>query len=291
MFHTKENLKKDTVNKLSKIINFIYMPDLTIIKDVLTDNALPVGVLDSGDIFGLSQEDRMGNMYVLGKSGQGKTVFLESLIISDLVNSRGGLLIDPFGDIVDEVVQYADKNNVIVFEVAKGDTEFNINKFKQEVDLGEIKNNKFVLCKLSYPVIGSHVAREVGTYILGEFYRLKNELNNISLYIDEFHNFVSKEINIVSNKENRIKCCVTDQSINQYSNDGLQEFFKVVDHIICYNVDSRTAKYVSESFGFNMDDLKNVEQYNFYTKLSINGNTTGCFKGKGLFPIPYSKKT
>ena len=267
------------------------MSNLKIIKDVLTCDDTPIGVLDFGNIFGLSQEDRKGNMYVLGKSGQGKTVLLESLIISDLVNSRGGLLIDPFGDIVDEVIQYANKNNTIVFEVAKGDTEFNINKFKQEVDLNEIKNNKFVLCKLSYPVIGSHVAREVGTYILGEFYKLKNELNGVSLFIDEFHNFVGNELNIVSNKEHGIKCCITDQSINQYSNDGLQQIFNVVDHIICYNVDSRTAKYVSESFGFNVEDLKNVEKYNFYTKLTIDGIMIENFKAKGLFPIPYPKNS
>ncbi|MFZ2190316.1 MAG: hypothetical protein WA057_01695 [Candidatus Magasanikiibacteriota bacterium] len=265
------------------------MTNLKIIENILTDEAMPIGVLDSGETFGLEQEDRKGNLYLLGKSGQGKTVLLEGLIISDLVNNGGGLVIDPFGDIVDEVLQYTDKDNVIIFEVSKGDSEFNINKFKQEINLVDIKNNKFVLCKLSYPVIGSQVAREVGLFILNEFYKLKSELNNASLFIDEWHNFVDDGVNILSNKACGIKCCLSDQSINEYSKENLEQLFNTTDHIICYNVDSRTAKYVGEHFGLNFGDLKDVEQYNFYTRLTVAGSNIEVFKAKGIFPLPYHK--
>lgn len=262
-----------------------------IITNVLTDDATAIGVIDPGSTFGLSQEDRQGNTYILGRSGTGKTVLLESLIISDLFNSRGGLLIDPFGDIVDDVMPYADKDSVIVFEAAKGGAEFNINKFKQEIDLAKIKNNKFILCKLSYPTIGSHVAREVGMYILNEFYKLKDELADTSLFIDEFHNFVDNGQNIAANKESGIKCHLADQSTNQYSNDGLQQLLNVVDHILCFTVDGRTAKQVAEKFKFNVEDLKTVEKYNFYAKLTVGGDRTDGFKAKGLFPIPYPKNS
>ncbi|MFA6547427.1 MAG: hypothetical protein WCT11_00590 [Candidatus Magasanikbacteria bacterium] len=266
------------------------MPNLKTISNILTDKATPIGVLESKETFGIEQEDRKGNMYLLGRSGTGKTILLENLIISDLVNSKGGLVIDPFGDIVDDTLKYTNKDNVIVFEVVKGDTEFNINKFKQEIDLTEIKNNKFILCKLSYPVIGSHAAREVGMYILNEFYKLKNELSGASLFVDEFHNFVDDEKNIASNKENGIKCHLADQSLSQYSNEGLQQLLNVVDHIVCYNVDGKTAKLIAEKFGFNVEDLKNVEKYYFYTKLTVDGSKTDGFKATGIFPLPYPKK-
>ncbi len=263
------------------------MANLKIVSDVLTENTTPIGILETKETFGIDQEDRKGNMYILGKSGTGKTILLESLIISDLVNSRGGLLIDPFGDIVDDVLRYSDKDNTIVFEVANRDAEFNINKFKQEINLSEIKNNKFILCKLSYPVIGSHIAREVGMYILEQFYKLKSDLSGVSLFIDEFHNFISNEKNIASNKEYGIKCHLADQSFNQYSNDELQQLLNITDHIICYNVDGRTAKQVAEKFGFNVEDLRNVEKYYFYTKLTVGGSKTNGFKATGLFPLPY----
>lgn len=265
------------------------MPNLKIVSDVLMDSATPIGVLESKETFGIEQEDRKGNMYLLGRSGTGKTVLLENLIISDLVNSKGGLLVDPFGDIVDDVLKYANKENVIVFEVAKGDVELNINKFKQEINLAEIKNNKFILCKLSYPVIGSHIAREVGMYILDEFYKLKNELSGASLFVDEFHNFVDNGRNIASNKEYGIKCHLADQSLSQYSNEGLQQLLNVVDHIICYNVDGRTAKLVAEKFSLNIEDLKNIEKYYFYSKLTVGGSKTDGFKATGIFPLPYPK--
>lgn len=265
------------------------MSNLKIVNDVFTDSATPIGVLDSKEIFGLDQEDRKGNLYLLGRSGGGKTVLLESLIISDLVKSTGGLLIDPFGDVVDDVLKYANKNNIIVFEVVKGDAEFNINKFKQEVDLTEVKNNKFILCKLSYPVIGSHVAREVGMFILNEFYKLKNELSGVSLFIDEFHNFVDYGRNIASNKECGIKCHLADQSLNQYSDDGLEQLLNVIDHIICYNLDRRTAKQVAEKFGFDGSELTNIERYYFYAKLTVEGSKTDGFKATSIFPLPYPK--
>ena len=115
------------------------MTNITIIKDVLSDNATPIGVLDSGETFGLKQEDRKGNMCLFGRPGTGKSALIENIIVSDIVNGRGGLLIDPFGELTDQVLDYENKNNVIKFEVAKGYARLNIDKFDKEIDLSEIK--------------------------------------------------------------------------------------------------------------------------------------------------------
>ena len=145
------------------------------------------------------------------------------------------------------------------------------------------------MCKLSYPVVGSHASREVGMYILNEFYKLDN-LADISLFIDEFHNFVDRGINISKNKENGIKCVLADQSVHTYSDEGLKQLFNVIDHIISYNVNKLTAKKVSESFGMEASDLTSVEQFNYYARLTVGGEKTDKFKARGIFPIPYPKK-
>ena len=106
----------------------------TIIKDVLGKNLTAIGILDSGEIFGLTDENRKGNLYILGKSGYGKTALLESILAADLVKSRAGLLIDPFGDIIAEALKYARKNKTVVFEAVPGDAESNIKKFKKQID-------------------------------------------------------------------------------------------------------------------------------------------------------------
>lgn len=52
----------------------------------------------------LSPEDRRRHLYVLGQTGSGKTSFLYSLITQDVICGRGFLVIDPHGDLADDVL-------------------------------------------------------------------------------------------------------------------------------------------------------------------------------------------
>ncbi len=54
-------------------------------------------------IFGIKQRDRLSHMYVIGKTGTGKTTLLETLIRQDIEQGRGCALIDPHGDFVERV--------------------------------------------------------------------------------------------------------------------------------------------------------------------------------------------
>lgn len=53
--------------------------------------------------FGIRQADRLSHMYVLGKTGTGKTTLLETLIRQDIEAGRGFCLIDPHGDLAERV--------------------------------------------------------------------------------------------------------------------------------------------------------------------------------------------
>lgn len=55
---------------------------------------------DTKDIFGIYQHDRFVGMYLLGKTGSGKTNVLETLIHQDITNKRGLCLFDVNGDLV-----------------------------------------------------------------------------------------------------------------------------------------------------------------------------------------------
>jgi len=50
--------------------------------------------------FGLSQEDRSQHLYILGKTGTGKSTLLHNLILQDILAGRGVGVIDPHGDLV-----------------------------------------------------------------------------------------------------------------------------------------------------------------------------------------------
>lgn len=75
--------------------------------------------------FGIRTDDRRRHMYVIGKTGMGKSTLLENMLYSDIMAGKGVGLIDPHGDLVDAVLKFIPKhrlNDVILFDPA--DKEF-----------------------------------------------------------------------------------------------------------------------------------------------------------------------
>lgn len=56
--------------------------------------------------FGLSVADRRRHVYVIGKTGTGKSTLLRNLIIQDIEAGRGAMLLDPHGDLAEELLDY-----------------------------------------------------------------------------------------------------------------------------------------------------------------------------------------
>jgi hypothetical protein len=55
--------------------------------------------------FGIKQIDRLSHMYLIGKTGVGKSTLLETLAWQDFEAGRGFALIDPHGDLVEALVE------------------------------------------------------------------------------------------------------------------------------------------------------------------------------------------
>lgn len=75
--------------------------------------------------FGIKTDDRRRHMYLIGKTGMGKTTLIENLILSDIHNGHGCCLIDPHGDTAEKLLDYIPTNrinDVIYFNPA--DTDF-----------------------------------------------------------------------------------------------------------------------------------------------------------------------
>src|SRR6266481_9054130 len=51
-------------------------------------------------VFGIKHEDRFSHIYVIGKTGTGKSTLLETMALQDLECGNGFALIDPHGDLV-----------------------------------------------------------------------------------------------------------------------------------------------------------------------------------------------
>jgi len=61
---------------------------------------------------GLSLDERRRHVYILGATGTGKSTMLLSMIKQDLDNSKGLCLIDPHGDLTDQVLSIIPNNRV-----------------------------------------------------------------------------------------------------------------------------------------------------------------------------------
>lgn len=83
--------------------------------------------------FGISKDDRRRHMYVVGKSGTGKSTLLANMIINDLKHDEGLAVIDPHGDLVETVLNYIPKrriNDVILIDPADAHMVVKMNLFE-----------------------------------------------------------------------------------------------------------------------------------------------------------------
>lgn len=86
-------------------------------------------------IYGLKREDRRRHMYVIGKTGTGKSTLLANMAINDLKNDEGICVIDPHGDLIETILNYIPKrriNDVIYFDPSDTERTVKLNLFEGE---------------------------------------------------------------------------------------------------------------------------------------------------------------
>lgn len=69
--------------------------------------------------FGIKTDDRRRHVYVVGKTGMGKTTLLENMILADIYAGHGCCYVDPHGDTVQKIIDYIPTwriNDVVYFD-------------------------------------------------------------------------------------------------------------------------------------------------------------------------------
>ena len=265
-------------------------------KNFIKDELTPIGVQENGETFGFSKEEQAGILHLFGRTGQGKSVTFENIIISDIYNNRGGMLIDPYGGLIKDIKAYipADKaSKVTVFEAQAGTLDENIAKFQKEIDFEEMKKDsqKFLFCKLDYRTLGQDVAREFGRYLVNQFLQIVGGENR-SLVLDEAYNFVNEDVleQILQSKDKGLSCLLSDQTSMHYRTDLLENLLEATNHVLCFFVDSETASVINKYHPEMISsELTSLEKYHFVAKVNAKSASPVTIKLKGFFPIPYPK--
>ena len=83
--------------------------------------------------FGIRQRDRLFHLYVIGRTGTGKSTLLETLARADLDAHRGFTLIDPHGDLAKRLMAQVppENTNVLYWDAADPTTPYGYNPLRK----------------------------------------------------------------------------------------------------------------------------------------------------------------
>lgn len=81
----------------------------------MDDWHIVLGQRDTGgqeSTFGLSPQDRRHHLYIIGKSGTGKTTLLHNLLMQDICTGNGVGVVDPHGDLARDILNFIPRSRV-----------------------------------------------------------------------------------------------------------------------------------------------------------------------------------
>lgn len=84
--------------------------------------------------FGIKEVDRTKHSYIIGKSGMGKSVLIENLVIQDINNGEGVFVIDPHGSLAEKLLDHIPESrikDVVYFAPFDGDYPMGLNMLEK----------------------------------------------------------------------------------------------------------------------------------------------------------------
>ena len=164
--------------------------------------------------------------------------------------------------------------------------------FRDAMDEGKI-----LLVNLSKGRIGDINAGLLGMIIVGRllmaaFSRIdlpQEKRKDFNLYIDEFQNFTTDSIATILSeaRKYRLNLVIAHQFIGQLGDKIRDAVFGNVGSMVVFRIGADDAEYLVKQFEpvFSKNDLINIDNFNAYVKLLINGQTTLPFNVRALPPV------
>jgi len=151
---------------------------------------------------------------------------------------------------------------------------------------------KIILVNLSKGKLGELNSNLIGLVIVGKLLiaalsredTTQEERNDFFLYMDEFQNFTTDSISSILSEARKYKLNLTiaHQFIKQLDEKITDAVFGNVGSMIAFRVGANDAEYLEKQFlpVFTKEDLMNIDNFNAYVKLLVNGQTTKPFNIK-----------
>jgi len=85
----------------------------------------------------MGRDDRRRHMYIIGKTGTGKTEFLKNMVMQDIKAGEGVAVVDPHGDLIDDILLLIPPNraeDVILFDPSDTQRPMGLNMLEAETE-------------------------------------------------------------------------------------------------------------------------------------------------------------
>lgn len=83
----------------------------------------------------IARDDRRRHMYIIGRTGTGKTEIMKTMAVQDIVNGEGVCVVDPHGDFIEDILPHVPASraeDVIVFEPSDLERPMGLNMLEVE---------------------------------------------------------------------------------------------------------------------------------------------------------------
>lgn len=158
-----------------------------------------------------------------------------------------------------------------------------------------LRGNKIVLVNLSKGKIGDMNAHMLGLILISKLQVaiLKRARETAGtrepfyLYVDEFQNFTTDTfISMLSeSRKYGLGAHLANQYLGQLPKDIQDAILGNVGTLLSFEVGAEDAEILSKEFSpMETEDFINLEKFNFYIKLMMDGKTSTAFSGVGLMP-------
>ncbi|TSC67837.1 MAG: hypothetical protein G01um101466_636, partial [Parcubacteria group bacterium Gr01-1014_66] len=259
-----------------------------------------------GPIF--QQYFRNATMLVMDDPSSGNTLLEIGRVLAEksfrdlkIAHAKNIVIRNFWTEVAEKAGSDAELRNLVPYITSKIDT-FTANDIMRPIIAQEksafnfreiMDNSKILLVNLSKGRLGDINSSLIGLIIVGKLTMaalsradmLQERRRDFYLYIDEFQNVTTDSVATILSeaRKYRLNLIVAHQFIKQLHDNIRNAVFGNVGSLVSFRVGSEDGEFLEKQFVpvFKSQDLINLDNYNCYVKLLINGATT----------IPFSMKT
>jgi hypothetical protein len=196
--------------------------------------------------FGIKRKDRTRHMYIIGKTGMGKSTLLENLAVQDIQNGEGVAFIDPHGSSAEKLLEYVPEHrikDVIYFAPFDLDNPISFNVLES---MGDDKNH----------LIAGGLMNAFKKIWQDAFSgRMEYILNNTLLALLEYPGATLLGVNrMYSDKDYRKKVvdCITDPSVKSFWVDEYAKYSEKFAMEATASIQNKIGQFTSNPLIRNM---------------------------------------